>query len=160
MVKIRHHSTIKVLVKTKICQFVWLNTSHSEYEVWMTRSTHIQPQDWREGLRHLFALQDSVVLALGWLFFCSFVLNFFLCDLTLHPEQCCRMICIDILANALQISQAMTSNVPLSGGWLWSQCCLPTWSTRSRMILAPSWPLHRSIKRHHSNEVLVGLLWP
>ena len=93
---IMYHSTINIVNKTEIWQLCMTEQRlASEYEVWMTRSTHIHQQDWTEGLMvHPFALQDSVVLALRSFFLALLPVDFFLCSLTLHPEQwCSRMVC-------------------------------------------------------------------
>ena len=61
----------------------------------MIRATYIHQWNWTEGLRHLSIQHDLLVpleLTLGG-FSWSFALDFFLCDLTLYPVQCSRMIC-------------------------------------------------------------------
>ena len=85
--------------------------AHSEYKVWMARSTHVHQQNWTEGVGSSFCPAGFISAYANWLseaFSCSLTLDFFLCDfftlcpscstcsivhLTLHPEQCSKMIC-------------------------------------------------------------------
>ena len=82
-VNIMYQSTLDVLAKQKYDSlYDWVEI-HLEYKVLLTRSTCIHQCDWMEGLRHPFALQDSVLLALGsfFLLFCLGLLFVWL-DLT------------------------------------------------------------------------------
>ena len=93
----------------------------------MTRATHIHQWNWMEGLGHHFSLQDSsvpLILTLG-SFFCSFALDFFMCNFTLHPEQCLEN---NLHQHAGKYFADVTSDSQLivdflSNWWLLFLCC-------------------------------------
>ena len=77
------------------------------YLTWTTRKIHILWQDQMESLGCIATLQDSLMLALGGfvpLLFLDFLWNFIL-----HPDQCSKTTCMDILAKDQQASHDMAN---------------------------------------------------